>query len=199
MALNAVMLERGLRNPVPLPNENFLYHCNGVKFDLKIGDGYPGNSVAYQSPSGTAFISNQRIVFLSQTATAETSASNSAGPNAVSSFTIPHGNVRDQKFTQPIFGANRFEALAIPVAGGGVPSNAMLTLTFKEGGGFDFATIARKMSERIQETGEIPAHEEELPAYRDGAVPAAASHPDSGLPGYPSDAPPGYEQFESRS
>ncbi|KAJ2332340.1 hypothetical protein GGH92_008955 [Coemansia sp. RSA 2673] len=64
MALNVVMLERGTRYPVPLPNENFLYHCSGVKFELKLGDGYPGNSSAHKSPSGTAFVSNQRIVFL---------------------------------------------------------------------------------------------------------------------------------------
>ncbi|KAJ2120448.1 hypothetical protein IW147_005061 [Coemansia sp. RSA 720] len=183
MALNAVMLEQGTRHPVPLPNENFLYHCSGVKFELKSGDGYPGDQLSLASPSGTAFISNQRIIFLPATTTHLTSTTNQ--PHTVNSYTIPHTNIKDQKFVQPLFGANRFEALAIPVANGHVEGRATLVLTFKEGGGFDFATIARKLSERIQETGEVPAHEEELPGYEG---------PQDVLPAYPDEAPPGYEQ-----
>ncbi|KAJ1667102.1 hypothetical protein IW140_001644 [Coemansia sp. RSA 1813] len=204
MALNAVMLERGTRHPVPLPNENFLYHCNGVKFELKSGDGYPGDAVAFGSPSGTVFVSNKRIVFLPADTTHETSTS-TTDPSRLNSFTIPHVNLRDHKFLQPLFGANRFEAVAQPVPGGNITGTAMLVLTFKEGGGFDFATIARKMSERISETGEIPPYEEELPGY-DGAPPLAdaesaaplayTGHND--LPSYPADAPPGYEQHERR-
>ncbi|KAJ1733893.1 hypothetical protein H4217_006777 [Coemansia sp. RSA 1939] len=203
MALNAVMLQQGTRHPVPLPNENFLYHCNGVKFELKSGDGYPGDTVLFNSGSGTVFVSNKRIVFLP----AETTHATSVNPSTstLHSFTIPHVNLRDQKFAQPLFGANRFEAVATPVRGGNVPATARLVLTFKEGGGFDFATIARKMSQRISETGEIPPHEEELPGY-DGP-PADAGAADSQLrnhdasndpPSYSADAPPGYEQHERR-
>ncbi|KAJ2746454.1 hypothetical protein GGH94_001248 [Coemansia aciculifera] len=209
MALNVVMLERGTRYPVPLPNENFLYHCSGVKFELKLGDGYPGNSNAHKSPSGTAFVSNQRIVFLPKTTTHE----NSTNTDAVNSFTIPHANLRDSKFVQPLFGANRFEAQTVPLTGGqgNIPPHAALILSFNEGGGFDFAGIARKIAERMSETGTIPPHEEELPGY-DGppppplsnsaptsAPPSASAHPEDSAPGYPSDAPPGYEQWDSKS
>ncbi|KAJ2744675.1 hypothetical protein GGI20_002772 [Coemansia sp. BCRC 34301] len=199
MALNVVMLERGTRYPVPLPSENFLYHCGGVKFELKQGDGYPGNSTALKCPSGTAFVSNQRIVFLAKTTTHE----NSTSPgSAVNSFTIPHSNLRDAKFVQPLFGANRYEAQTIPLAGSGqdaVPPHAVLILCFNEGGGFDFAAIARKIAERMSETGAIPPHEEELPGY-DGPPPNSAPAPSSSLseqpaPSYPSDDPPGYEPW----
>ncbi|KAJ1944297.1 hypothetical protein FBU59_002642 [Linderina macrospora] len=182
MALNAAMIEAHMRNPVPLPHENFLYHCNGVSFDLKIGDGYPANSLAYTATTGTAFVSNQRIVFLAK----PTASKPSAGPTRINSFTAPHSNLRDQKFSQPMFGANRFEATVVPVAGGGVPSNARLTLTFKEGGGYDFATKVREMGERIQQIGEVPAYDEQLPAY---------DHPPTYRDenAYPEEAPPGYE------
>ncbi|KAJ2832339.1 hypothetical protein FBU31_002097 [Coemansia sp. 'formosensis'] len=207
MALNVVMLERGTRYPVPLPNENFLYHCSGVKFELKLGDGYPGNSIAHKSPSGTAFVSNQRIVFLPKTTTHE----NSTSTNAVNSFTIPHTNLRDAKFVQPLFGANRYEAQTIPLAGGhgNIPPHARLILSFNEGGGFDFAAIARQIAERMAETGTIPPHEEELPEY-DGpppplpnstsapAPPRSSTHSEEIVPSYPSDAPPGYEQWDSK-
>ncbi|KAJ2551500.1 hypothetical protein EV175_003667 [Coemansia sp. RSA 1933] len=206
MALNAVMLERGTRHPVPLPNENFLYHCNGVKFELKSGDGYPGDAVLFGSPSGTVFVSNKRIVFLAAETTHETSTGSSDSGSKLNSFTIPHVNLHDQKFIQPLFGANRFEGVAHAVPGGNMAGTAMLVLTFKEGGGFDFATIARKMSERISETGEIPPYEEELPGY-DGPPPllshteeqpAAYSAGHNDPPSYPTDAPPGYEQHERR-
>ncbi|KAJ1860144.1 hypothetical protein LPJ73_001506 [Coemansia sp. RSA 2703] len=203
MSLNSVMLESGTRHPVPLPNENFLYHCSGVKFELKhtnTGD-YPGGGLSPKSASGTTFISNQRIVFLPLNTTHETSMATDGPPGTVNSFTVPHVNLRNLEFAQPIFGANRFEALVQPVAGGGVAAGSTLVLTFKEGGGFDFAAIARKMSDRIQETGEVPPYEEELPEY-DGPPPqlptaeptaAAHTHPGNSLPKYPTDAPPGYE------
>ncbi|KAJ2685359.1 hypothetical protein IWW39_004326 [Coemansia spiralis] len=196
MALNVVMLERGTRYPVPLPNENFLYHCSGVKFELKQGDGYPGNSTAHKSPSGTAFVSNQRIVFLPKTTTYE----NSTNTDGVNSFTIPHANLRDSKFVQPLFGANRFEAQTVPLAGGqgNIPPHAALIMSFNEGGGFDFAAIARKIAERMSETGTIPPHEEELPGY-DGPPPFSSSaHAEDSAPSYPSDAPPGYEQWDTK-
>ncbi|KAJ2615737.1 hypothetical protein H4S08_001095 [Coemansia sp. RSA 1365] len=195
MALNVVMLEEGTRHPIPLPNENFLYHCSGVKFELKSGDGYPGDSVTLQSDSGTAFVSNQRIVFLPVKTTHKTSTGNST-QGALNSFTIPHTNLKDQRFVQPLFGANRFEALALPVVGGSITGPTKLALSFKEGGGFDFATVARKISERIQETGEAPPHEEELPGYDNTTQPVTSER--NALPAYPDEAPPGYEQLDTR-
>ncbi|KAJ1933882.1 hypothetical protein GGF37_006571 [Kickxella alabastrina] len=198
MALNAVMLERGTRHPVPLPNENFLYHCSGVKFELKptatpSGD-YPGSGITPKSASGTAFISNQRIVYLPATTTHETSMQPASTPGTLNSFTAQHTSLQNIKFVQPIFGANKFEAQVVNLDGlfGG---SGMIVLAFKEGGGFDFAAIARKLAERFGESGEVPPHEEELPGY-DAPPPAgsSSSQPTGGLPGYPSDAPPGYEQ-----
>ncbi|KAJ2683805.1 hypothetical protein H4R19_006955 [Coemansia spiralis] len=187
MALNAVMLEDGTRHPVPLPNENFLYHCSGVRFELKSGDGYPGDAVALRDASGTAFVSNQRVVYLPATTT-HVSSMASSPPGALNSYSIPHTSLKELKFVQPLFGANRFEALTLPAAGGSFAGCTTLVLSFKDGGGFDFATVVRKMGERIQEAGEVPPYEEELPVYDDGCV-----HPDpSGPPGYPAEAPPGY-------
>lgn len=176
MAFNAVMLEKDMRNPTPLPNENFLYHCSGVKFELKRGEGYPGNSNNKKSAGGTAFVSSKRIVYLSSHTTPDASNNNSQ-PDPVNSFTVPLVNLRDMSFSQPIFGANRFEARLSPA----VQGMDKLVLSFTEGGGFDFADTAKKMGERIRESDgqHEPPHEEELPAYPDEE--------------YPSDAPPGYE------
>ncbi|KAJ2762698.1 hypothetical protein IWQ56_004987 [Coemansia nantahalensis] len=188
MALNAVMLEEGTRHPVPLPNENFLYHCSGVRFELKSGDGFPGDAVALRDASGTAFVSNQRVVYLPATTThASSTASSPRG--ALNSYSVPHTSLKELKFVQPLFGANRFEALALPVAGGSFAGCATLVLAFKDGGGFDFATIARKMGEQIQATGVVPPHEEDLPVYDDGCARPGPSSP----PGYPADPPPGYQ------
>ncbi|KAI9475041.1 hypothetical protein LPJ78_002883 [Coemansia sp. RSA 989] len=191
MALNAVMLELGTRHPVPLPDENFLYHNSGVKLELKSGDGYPGDAISFTSSSGTAFISNQRIVYLPVTTTHENSMDNSV-PSVVNSFTVPHTNLKDIRFVSPIFNSNRFEAIVTPVDGGNIPSHAKLMLSFKEGGCFDFTTIARKMSERIQETGTIPPFEEALPAY-DAPVQGPPDHSQDVPPAYPDEAPPVYE------
>ncbi|KAJ2727027.1 hypothetical protein GGI07_000144 [Coemansia sp. Benny D115] len=215
MALNAVMLRQGTRHPIPLPKENFLYHCSGVSFELRStheGD-YPGSNVAPKCSSGTAFVSNKRIVYLPASSTHETSSSSNCAPGTLNSFTVAHANLSDEKFLQPIFGANAFEALVHPVAGGGVRMGSVLVLKFKEGGGFDFAATARKIKERTRETGEEPEHEEELPGYEPSASPPANNNPDvarstgsgaaagqqqstddMGPPAYPTDAPPGYEQ-----
>ncbi|KAJ2778343.1 hypothetical protein H4R18_004648 [Coemansia javaensis] len=192
MALNSVMLEEGTRHPVPQLGENFLYHCSGVKLELKSGDGYRGEAVAVRCGSGTAFVSNQRIVYLAATAT-DTSSIQSSAAGTLNSFTAPHTALRDQRYTQPLFGANRFEALVLRTPGSGLAGPVALTLSFKDGGGFDFATVARKMAERIRDTGAAPPCEEELPVY-DGAPPQDPAPPEY----RPDDAPPGYDQLSMR-
>ncbi|KAJ1843359.1 hypothetical protein LPJ57_009772, partial [Coemansia sp. RSA 486] len=144
MSVNSVMLQQGTRHPEPLPNENFLYHCSGVKFELRHTNqgNYPGGGLSPESASGTAFISNHRIVYLPKNTTHHNSTANSQ-PGAINSFSVPHANLHDIQFAQPVFGANRFEATVEPVSGGGIAPGSLLVLTFKEGGGFDFASIAR--------------------------------------------------------
>ncbi|KAJ1826213.1 hypothetical protein LPJ56_002294 [Coemansia sp. RSA 2599] len=194
MSLNSVMLHENTRHPVPLPNENFLYHCSGVKLELRhTSEGnYPGAGLSPECASGTAFISNQRTVYLPKSTTHHNSTAASK-PGTLNSFTVPHGNLHDIRFAQPVFGANRFEAVVEPVRGGsGISPGSLLVLSFKEGGGFDFVSIARKIVERTRETGEVPPYEEELPEYDDPPAPSAGS---SGPPpAYPSDAPPSYQK-----
>ncbi|KAJ2162011.1 hypothetical protein GGF46_001003 [Coemansia sp. RSA 552] len=193
MALNVVLLRCETRDPEPLPGENFLYHCNGVKFELKSGSGYPGDPVQFAVSSGTAFVSNQRVVYLPVHTTYQTS-NQTPTDRSLNSFTIPHANLKNQEFTQPLFGSNCYKAFATPVPGGGIAGSATLTLTFKEGGGYDFYETARKVVERTQETGEVPPYDETLPVY-DNAGGASAA-PAAPLAGYPDDAPPGYEQHD---
>ncbi|KAJ1643100.1 hypothetical protein LPJ64_005094 [Coemansia asiatica] len=195
MSLNSVMLQQDTRHPVPLPNENFLYHCSGVKFELTHTNrgNYPGGGLSPECSSGTAFISNQRIVYLPKNTTHHNSTDNSSRPGALNSFTVPHANLHEIRFAQPVFGANRFEAVVEPVRGGGVAPGSLLVLSFKEGGGFDFVSIARKIGERTRETGEVPLYEESLPEYDD--PPNAHSAGSSAMPpAYSSDAPPSYQQ-----
>ncbi|KAJ3216505.1 hypothetical protein HDU67_009372 [Dinochytrium kinnereticum] len=90
-------------------------------------------------------------------------------------LTVPLPNLQQGKLVQPWFGANRYEAVCLPVPNGGLPLPGSVTWTFKEGGAFEFSTIFRQLSERIDDPSTYhPSEEDFLPEY---AAPPAGPPP----------------------
>lgn len=66
MSVNSVVLSD--ERPLPINSlENFLLETDDiVEFSFVYGNGYPGSTLGYASPSGKLFISDLRIVFVAQ-------------------------------------------------------------------------------------------------------------------------------------
>ncbi|EHK99888.1 putative UPF0664 stress-induced protein C29B12.11c [Glarea lozoyensis 74030] len=142
-----------------------------TSIQLSTPNPYPAaNPYSAKCDSGIVYVTNQRIVYLPTTPTAE-----------LQSFSAPILNLQDTFVRAPFFGANYWTATVKPVSGGGIPathSAVELKLTFKEGGAFDYHTIFEQIKERshqaytvardngqngIADAGNI--HLEQLPAY----------------------------------
>ncbi|CEP07283.1 hypothetical protein [Parasitella parasitica] len=165
MSINWVMLTQDGKAPVPLPQEKMFFTQPDVKMVLYCNDsagGYPGHSEAYfKSDKGTVILSNQRIIYLAEAATTID----------FRNLNIPIRNFKNWKLEQPWFGANFVSGVVIPVQNGGLTKNASLKLTFTEGGAIEFTNILRNLLERIEESNEIPAEYEALPAYQGNLPP----------------------------
>ncbi|CAG8487184.1 2005_t:CDS:2 [Acaulospora morrowiae] len=155
MALNWAMIASDGKTPVPLPGEKYLFSQEKVVFELDLGGGYPGNPGTYKA-DGNIFITNQRIIFVSQPSL-----------SYFKSLSIPILNMKEGKLQQPWFGANYYQGLVIPVPNGGLPSPGQMKITFKEGGGVDFSTCHRELILRMAENEGSAAveHVEPLPIY----------------------------------
>lgn len=125
-----------------------------VSLLLTWGGGYPANCGEFIVKTGTLFLTNQRVIYLPTPPQAH-----------FVSLSVPILHVKNGQIHQPWYGANYFQALVVPVAGGGIPLPAELKLTFNHGGVFEFSTMLQGLTDRIIETGEIPVTHEPLPAY----------------------------------
>ncbi|KAK5445290.1 hypothetical protein LTS15_010071 [Exophiala xenobiotica] len=162
MSLNWVMLD-SQKGFVPLPGERIM-HKSTPRLALAITTPatYPGNNpLAIHCNSGTAYITNQRIIYLPDTATPE-----------LKSFSAPLLNIHDSCVSMPWFGPNAWQAVLQPVPGGNIPAahaNIELKLTFKEGGAPDFHSTFERIKERLQQVVST-AREENLTAGRQDSV-----------------------------
>lgn len=115
------------------------------------------------------------------------STSNNPSPAVLHSFAAPLSNIHDSHVTAPWFGPNAWTCIIQPVPGGGIPSSDAagieLTLTFKEGGAYDFHTRMSELKERLAQMRELygvaqevggdgqnqgaDLHLEQLPAYEE--------------------------------
>lgn len=118
--------------PLPLPEEKFLLTIPSVALTLfPCPPGAPTKPTAPSSArhaTGNVFVSNQRVVFVASTATAGGSL---AGGNAsvvgqataaygVQTLSMPFQHFLDGRYVQPWFAATYYEALLLPVEGGGL-------------------------------------------------------------------------------
>ncbi|KAG9240869.1 hypothetical protein BJ878DRAFT_262588 [Calycina marina] len=156
---------------VKLPNERILFTSPPrTSLNISTPNPYPGSQpYTVKHDSGVAYITNQRVVFLPVTPTAD-----------LQSFSSPILNLQDTHVRAPFFGANYWTGSCKPVAGGGIPethSVVEVKITFKEGGAFDFHSTFEQIKERVhqaysvaRENGQGGAvlsgvHLEQLPAY----------------------------------
>jgi hypothetical protein len=136
----------------PLPNEQTLFTSSPrISFDLKIPAHYPGKQQQpfhLASPSGVAYLTNRRILFLPDKPSPQ-----------LQSFAAPILNLHDSHVAAPWFGPNVWTALLQPTAGGGIPVPAggvvEVKLTFKEGGAFDFHSHYERVRERLLQAVEV--------------------------------------------
>lgn len=217
MSINWVMLPPpGTNEPfVKLPNERILYTSPPrTSLALKTPNSFPGRDPfsAYSS-AGTAYITNQRLVYLPK----------DRKPN-LESFSAPILNLQDTCVRSPMFGANYWNALVKPVPGGNIPSTQPyleLKMVFSEGGAFDYHNIFEQIKERAAHALEIAretqgsdvdmanVHLEQLPAYEpsgvsggetlDGPTDARDSGISMRTPSpapRPSEPPPAYEEAQ---
>ncbi|RDL39462.1 PH protein [Venustampulla echinocandica] len=169
-----VMTSPGSESFIKLPNEEILFSSpQRTSLQLSTPNTYPGSQpYSAKSDGGIVYITNQRIVYLPTTPTAE-----------LQSFSSPILNLQDTFVRAPFFGANYWTANVKPVSGGGIPptnSAIELRLTFREGGAFDFHNTYEQIKERLyqaymvaRESGRAGdsnmdfgnVHLEQLPAY----------------------------------
>ncbi|KAL8661503.1 MAG: hypothetical protein Q9202_005512 [Teloschistes flavicans] len=126
------------------------------------------------------------------------------------SFSAPILNLQDTRVDAPFFGANSWTGILKPVVGGGIPSHHVyvkLSMTFKDGGAFDFATIYERIKDTISQAVEVARESgrqqgpdlsdinlEQLPAYEEvgntvPAPPPPLHQPTAIAPTAPSSAP----------
>ncbi|KAL8797618.1 MAG: hypothetical protein Q9182_007168 [Xanthomendoza sp. 2 TL-2023] len=169
-----VMLDSN-RNFVPLSGERILFTSpSRTSLSLQTPHSYPGKEpLSISSSGGTAYITNQRIVYLPTAPTPQ-----------LQSFSAPILNLQDTHVDAPFFGANSWTGILKPVPGGGIPRNhayIKISMTFKDGGAFDFATTYERLKETITQAVEVAresgGHQgaaalsdinlEQLPAYEE--------------------------------
>ena len=74
------------------------------------------------------------------------------------SFSAPILNLQDTYVRTPFFGANYWTATVKPVSGGGIPSMhpfVELTMTFREGGAYDYDSTFRQIKDRLQQAYDV--------------------------------------------
>ncbi|KAF2471814.1 uncharacterized protein BDR25DRAFT_303209 [Lindgomyces ingoldianus] len=148
MSINWVMLaEAG--GYTPLPGEQTLY-TSPPRTTLSVQSNTrlpPSQAYSVQCRSGIVYLTNRRVIYLPVTPSP-----------SLQSFAVPILNVSDSRVTAPWFGANKWEAVIQPVFGGGIPphhAELELTMEFREGGAFDFATTFERLRERLRQAVDV--------------------------------------------
>ncbi|KAF2204590.1 hypothetical protein GQ43DRAFT_468978 [Delitschia confertaspora ATCC 74209] len=129
----------------PLPGEQTVYTSpQRTYLQVKTPHGYPGNQpYDLQMGPGRAYLTNRRVIFLPASPTLDHQ-----------SFHAPILNCDNSRVAAPWFGANKWECELQPVPNGGLPPQhhrLELSLTFKDGGAYDFFTYFGKLKERLQQ------------------------------------------------
>lgn len=174
-----VMLAQG-SGYTPLPGETTLYQ-SPPRTTLSLQSpsrSTPSESYSLQCKSGVIYLTNRRVrlLLLSLLPSHRNHTPRATGrilmvklqiiylplapTPALTSFAVPILNVSDSRVTAPWFGANKWEAAITPVYNGGIPpvhSSLELTMEFKEGGAFDFATTFERLRERLRHAVDVAA------------------------------------------
>ncbi|KAF9162404.1 hypothetical protein DFQ26_003583 [Actinomortierella ambigua] len=162
MSINWAMLTDDGTDIVPLENETIFWRKKGVSFSLDCSNGgYPGAGNQYSAKRGELLLTNQRVLYLSETPTPY-----------FSNASIPLNKLEESKLVERWFSSSSYKAVVMPVPGGGMTQPGVLEMTFNEGGLREFDSLYRSLKERLHELdGVAPQHLEQLPTYepREGA------------------------------
>ncbi|KAL8949257.1 MAG: hypothetical protein Q9222_004613 [Ikaeria aurantiellina] len=170
---------------VLLPRERVYFTSpSRTTLSLQTPNSYPGKEpLSISCSGGIAYITNQRIVYLPTSPTPK-----------LRSFSAPILNLQDTHVDTPFFGANSWTGILKPVSGGGIPAHhayVKLSMTFKDGGAFDFATIYERIKETMSQAIEVARESgrqtqgsdlsdvnlEQLPAYEEVGTTVSVSAP----------------------
>mmetsp|Transcript_46067 Transcript_46067/g.76737 ORF Transcript_46067/g.76737 Transcript_46067/m.76737 type:complete len:244 (-) Transcript_46067:466-1197(-) len=129
MALNPLQMTRG-GLPQPMAGELFILQRDGIHFRL---DGVSDTGVPLKlQAKGVLYVSTLRIVFV----TSPPPSHDARGPGGyvLYAFELPYMGIFEEKFNQPIFGANNLSGSVSALPGGGLLGSARFKITFNEGG-----------------------------------------------------------------
>ncbi|KAG7380918.1 hypothetical protein PHYPSEUDO_006688 [Phytophthora pseudosyringae] len=118
-----VQLHDGVAPYLVSPCENFFFLIHHVKLAVESGNGYPGQGGCFYGGEGRCYVSQYRLVFVSDLAANRESA-------AYQSFSLPFYGIRDWSFDVSLFGAKSWKGHVNRVPGGGLVGTGRFTLEF---------------------------------------------------------------------
>ncbi|KAI5922794.1 hypothetical protein F4810DRAFT_711106 [Camillea tinctor] len=163
----------------PLPHESILHKTRGrIGLSITTPNQPPGVSpFSIRSDSGTAFITNQRLIYLPANPTEQ-----------FKSFSSKILECQDGRMSSSWIGPWYWEASVRPVPDGNIPPEfprVTLRLTFRDGGSSEFESKFGELKGRLHHAAQIAeesgqsnwaqtVHDEQLPEYSapaDGEIP----------------------------
>ncbi|KAL4150808.1 hypothetical protein PRNP1_010205 [Phytophthora ramorum] len=103
------------------PCETFFFLIHHVKLAVESGNGYPGQGGCFYGGEGRCYVSQYRLVFVSDHAQEN---------SAYQSFSLPLYAIRDWSFDVSLFGAKSWKGHINQVPGGGLVGPGRFTMEF---------------------------------------------------------------------
>ncbi|KAE9122655.1 hypothetical protein PF010_g6680 [Phytophthora fragariae] len=128
MSIN-VQLHDGAMPYLVSPYENFFFLIHHVKLSVESGNGYPGQGGCFYGGGGRCYVSQYRLVFVSDEV---------QEGNAYQSFSLPFYGIRDWSFDVSFFGAKSWKGHVNRVPGGGLVGVGRFALEFQSFGFDEF-------------------------------------------------------------
>ncbi|KAI0966124.1 WW-domain ligand protein-domain-containing protein [Xylaria arbuscula] len=206
----------------PLPHESMLFKTRGrVALNITAPNNPPGVApLSIKSESGTAYITNQRLIYLPAAPTEQ-----------FKSFSTKILGCQDGRMRSSWVGPWYWEASVRPVPDGNIPPDfprVTLKLTFKDGGFSEFESKFVEIKARLHHAAQIAeesgqrnwalnVHDEQLPEYTasqaqdpsghtrptDQAATQrandAAAQQNQTSQGMPDEPPPGYDEAQAQA
>ncbi|KAI1116471.1 hypothetical protein F5Y14DRAFT_439895 [Nemania sp. NC0429] len=198
----------------PLPHESILFKTRGrVALSITAPNQAPGVApFSIKSDSGTAYITNQRLIYLPATPTEQ-----------LKSFSTKILGCHDGRMRSSWVGPWYWEAVVQPVPDGNIPTDfsmVTLKLTFKDGGFSEFESKFVEIKARLHHAAQIAeeagqrnwalhVHDEQLPEYTAAQGQGPSDHaPSTGgnaaqqaetNQGTPDEPPPGYDEAQAQA
>lgn len=125
--------------PIPMPGEQFILSRTGIHFTAKSG------STKFDA-RGDLYLSTLRVVFVG------------SPRSSISGFDMPLATMQNEKFNQPIFGANNMTGVSPPLEGGGLTEDIKWCLSFKDGGVGTFLPLFFRLLMEMRSRMAAPAN-----------------------------------------